>query len=62
MPTPEEIDKYSANSSWCNKKQQASQLLSMHNYTPLVINGNVQLLLLSQRKLELTAINTLFAM
>ncbi len=38
-------------------------LLSMHNYTPLVISGNdknKKLTLLSQRKLALTARNTLF--
>jgi len=45
-------------------KQQANPLLSMNNYTPLVISGNgknKQLTLLSQRKLALTAKNTLFA-
>jgi hypothetical protein len=44
-------------------KQQANQLLSMHNYTPLVINGNdknKQLTLLSQGKLALTSRKTLF--
>jgi hypothetical protein len=46
-------------------KQQANPLLSMHNYTPLLISGNdisKQLTLLSQRKLALTARNTLFAL
>jgi hypothetical protein len=46
-------------------KQQAIQLLSIHKYTPLVISGNDknnQLTLLSQTKLALTAINTLFAL
>jgi hypothetical protein len=46
-------------------KQQANPLLSMHNYTPLVIRGNdknKQLTLISQRKLALTARNTLFAL
>jgi hypothetical protein len=46
-------------------KQQANPLLSMHNYTPLVISGNdknKQLTLLSQRKLALTERNTLFAL
>jgi hypothetical protein len=46
-------------------KQQANPLLSMHNYTPLVISGNdnnKQLSLISQRKLALPALNTLFAL
>ncbi len=46
-------------------KQQSNPLLSMNNYTPLVIGGNdknKQLTLLCQRKLALTAINTLFAL
>jgi hypothetical protein len=46
-------------------KQQANPLLSMHYYIPLVISGNdknKQLTLLSQRKLALTARNTLFAL
>jgi hypothetical protein len=46
-------------------KQQANPLLSMHNYTPLVISGNdknKQITLLSQRKLALTARNTLFVL
>jgi hypothetical protein len=54
-PTPEEHNQY---------KQQANPLLSIHNYTPLVISRNdknKQLTLLSQRKLALTARNTLFA-
>jgi hypothetical protein len=41
-------------------KQQANPLLSVHNFTPLVISvndKNKQLTLLSQRKLALTAIN-----
>jgi hypothetical protein len=45
-------------------KQQANPLLSMNNYTPLMISGNdknKQLTLLSQRKLALTTRNTLFA-
>jgi hypothetical protein len=45
-------------------KQQANPLLSMNNYTPLVISRNEknkQLTLLSQRKLALTAINKLLA-
>jgi hypothetical protein len=44
-------------------KKQANPLLSMHNYTPLVISSNdknKQLTLLSQRKLALIARNTLF--
>jgi hypothetical protein len=44
---------------------QANPLLSMKNYTPLVISRNdknKQLTLLSQRKLALTAINKLFAL
>jgi hypothetical protein len=46
-------------------KQQANLLLLMHNYTPLVISRNdknMQLTLLSQRKLALTARNTRFAL
>jgi hypothetical protein len=46
-------------------KQQANPLLSMNNYTPLVISRNAKnkvLTLLSQRKLALTARNTLFAL
>jgi hypothetical protein len=38
-------------------KQKAKPILSMHNYTPLVISGydkNKQLTLLSQRKLDST--------
>jgi hypothetical protein len=45
-------------------KQQANPLLSMNNYTPLVISSNdknKQLILLSQQKLALTAQNKLFA-
>ncbi len=45
-------------------KQQANPLLSMNNYTPLVISRDdkiKQLTLLNQRKLVLTEINTLFA-
>jgi hypothetical protein len=58
MPAAEENDKYSA-----NHKQQANPLLSMHNYTPLEISANdknKQLILLSQRKLALTAIHARF--
>jgi hypothetical protein len=45
-------------------KQQASPRLSMHNYTLLVISGNAKkhLTLLCQRKLALTASNSLFAL
>jgi hypothetical protein len=46
-------------------KQQASPLSSMNNHTPLVICGNdknKQITLLSQRKLALTAGNTIFAL
>ncbi len=42
-------------------KQQANPLLSMNNYTPLMISENdknKQLTLLSHRKLALTARNT----
>jgi hypothetical protein len=45
-------------------KQQANPLLSIHNYTPLVISRNdknKKLTSLSQRKLALTARNTFFA-
>jgi hypothetical protein len=45
-------------------KQQANPLLSVHNYTPLVISRkdkNKQLTLLSQCKLTLTVKNALFA-
>jgi hypothetical protein len=44
-------------------KHQANPLLSLYNKTPLVISRNyknTQLILLSQRKQALTAINTLF--
>jgi hypothetical protein len=47
------------------QQQQANPLLSMPNYTPLETSGkdkNKQLTLLSQCKLTLTAINTLFAL
>jgi hypothetical protein len=46
-------------------KQHANPLLSMHNYTLLVIgenDKNKQLTLIRQCKLALTAINTLFAL
>jgi hypothetical protein len=46
-------------------KQQAYPLLSMHNYTPLVISGNdknKQLTSLGQRKLAITSRNTLFVL
>jgi hypothetical protein len=46
-------------------KQQANLLLSMNNYTPLLISWNAknkQLTLLSQCKLALTVRNTLFAL
>jgi hypothetical protein len=55
-PTPEGNDKY---------KQQANPLLSMHNYTQLVISGknkNKQLTLLSQCKLALTGRNMFMAL
>jgi hypothetical protein len=45
--------------------QQAIPLLSMHNYTPLVISGNgknKQLTLLSQCKLALTGRNMSMAL
>jgi hypothetical protein len=45
-------------------KQQANQLLSTNNYTPLAISKNdknKQLTLLNQRKLAFTARNALFA-
>jgi hypothetical protein len=45
-------------------KQQANPLLSMNNYTQVVISVNEknwQLKLLRQRKLEFTARKTLFA-
>jgi hypothetical protein len=41
-------------------KHQANPLVSMHNYTPLVINK--QLTILSQCKLALTEKNTIFAL
>jgi hypothetical protein len=44
-------------------KQQVNSLLSMHNYNPILISGNdknKQLTSLRQRKLALTARNTLF--
>jgi hypothetical protein len=46
-------------------KQQANPLLSMNNYTQLVISRNdknKQIILLSQRKLALSARNTLFVL
>jgi hypothetical protein len=46
-------------------RQQANPLLSINNYTPLVISRNDKnklLTLLSQRKLALTAINKLSAL
>jgi hypothetical protein len=46
-------------------KQQANPLLSVNNYTPLVISRNdknKQVTLLSQHKLALTARNKLFAL
>jgi hypothetical protein len=46
-------------------KHQANPLLSMHNYTPLVIiwsDKNMKLTLLSQCKLALTAINKIVAL
>jgi hypothetical protein len=46
-------------------KQQANPLLSMRNYFLLVISGsdkNMQLTLLSQYKLALTARNSIFAL
>jgi hypothetical protein len=46
-------------------KQQANPLLSMNNYSPLVISWNIknkQLILLSQCKRALTARNTLLAL
>jgi hypothetical protein len=58
-------DKYSANHSSAIQAACQSTFISMHNYTPLVISGNdknKQLTLLSQSKLALTGINTLFAL
>jgi len=60
---PEENDQYSSN----QYKQQANSLLSMNNYTPLLLvisrnDKNKQLTLLSQRKLALYAIKKLFAL
>ncbi len=49
-----ENDHYSAKPLLMQYKQQASTLLSRHNYTPLVISGNdknKQLTLLNQHKL-----------
>jgi hypothetical protein len=46
-------------------KQQANALLLLKNDTPLVISGNdknMQLTILSQRKLALTTKNNLFAL
>jgi hypothetical protein len=46
-------------------KQQTNPLLSMNNYTPLLISRddkNKQITLMSQLKLALTAINTHFAL
>jgi hypothetical protein len=56
-------DKYSANQSECSS--EPNPLLSMHNYTTLVISGNVKneqlKTLLSQSKLALTGRNMLMA-
>jgi hypothetical protein len=56
MPTPEENDQYSAN-HLVQYKQQANPLLPMNNY-----DKNKQLKLLSQHKLAINAINTLFGL
>jgi hypothetical protein len=40
--TPEENDEYKHQPLLVQYKQQANQLLSMHNYTPFVISGNVK--------------------
>jgi hypothetical protein len=67
-PTPEENDKYrvpvQCQPLLVQYKQQDNSLLSVHNYTPIVISGNdknKQLTLLSQCKLALTGRNKLFA-
>ncbi len=63
-PTQERNDQqYSANPLLVQYKQQANPLLSMNNYTSLVISWkdkNKQLTLLSQCKLALTVRNSLF--
>ncbi len=40
--TPEENDEYKRPPLLVQYKQQANHLLSMYNYTPLVISGNVK--------------------
>jgi hypothetical protein len=63
-PTPEEQQPIQRQLLLVQYKQQANPHLSIHNYNPLVISRNdknKQLTLLSQRKLALTARNTLFA-
>jgi hypothetical protein len=74
FPLAEELYKFYANAGGkrsiqrqpllVQHKHQANPLLSMNNYTALVISRNdkiKQLTFLSQRKLALTAINTIFA-
>jgi hypothetical protein len=54
-PTLEDNIQYSANHCLVQYKHQANPLLSMNNYTPLVISRNYknkQLTLLGQRKLS----------
>jgi hypothetical protein len=62
-PTAVENDKKQRQLLFAQDKQQANPLLSMHNYTPLEIrtnDKNKQQILISQRKLALTAIHTRF--
>jgi hypothetical protein len=64
MQMPEDND-HTAPTTLVPYKHQDNLLLSMNNYTPLVISRNdkyKQLTLLSQRKLALTAINKLCAL
>jgi hypothetical protein len=63
MPTPEE-NTNTAPTTLIAIQAQANTLLSVNSYTPLAISRNdknKQLTLLPQRKLALSARNTLFA-
>jgi hypothetical protein len=65
-PSLKQIEQSSSSGKFRERhnKHLANQLLSMNNYTPLVISKNdknKQLTLLSQRKLALTAVNELLA-
>jgi hypothetical protein len=57
-PTPEENDQYSANYSLWNISIKPNPLLTMNNYTPLMISRNGKLSSINRKKLTFCIIKS----